>query len=118
MKTHNQKIGRWGEEIASAYLQKRGYKFVDANVRTPYGEIDLILRLNEITIFVEVKTRTSTRYGYPEEAITPQKQQHMLESAGHYVQEHEIDFWRVDAVSVIGKPSGKEPEITHFKDVL
>ncbi len=115
---HNQQIGYWGETIAAAYLQKHGYRLVERNVRTPYGEIDLILRLGEITVFVEVKTRTSTRYGYPEEAITPRKQQHMLESAEFYTEEHGIESWRIDAVSVVGKPEGGEPEITHFADVL
>lgn len=118
MSNYNQKIGYWGESIASDYLQKKGYKFVDRNIRTPYGEIDLILLLNGITIFVEVKTRTSTRYGYPEEAITPEKEDHILASAGHYAEEHGIDLWRIDAVSVIGKPAGTEPQIMHFEDVL
>ena len=115
---HNQKIGRWGEEIASTYLQNKGYEFVDGNVRTPYGEIDLIMRSNGILVFVEVKTRTSTRFGYPEEAITPQKQQHMLDCAGHYAEEHNLASWRIDAVSVEGKPSDGKPKITHFEDVM
>ena len=118
MKTHNQKIGRWGEGVAAEYLQEKGYELVDRNVRTPFGEIDLILRFNGITAFVEVKTRTSSRYGYPEEAITPQKQQHMFDSAEHYAEENKLEHWRIDAISVEGKPNGKEPKITHFEDVL
>jgi len=116
--SHNQQIGRWGEGIAAEYLQARGYFLVDRNVRTPHGEIDLILRLGEITVFAEVKTRTSTRYGYPEEAITPRKQQHMLESAAYYAQEHGIDHWQIDALAVEGRPNGGQPKITHFEDVL
>jgi len=115
---HNQKIGRWGEEIASTYLQNKGYEFVDGNVRTPYGEIDLIMRFNGILIFVEVKTRTSTRFGYPEEAITPQKQQHMFDCAEHYAQEKGLEDWRIDAISIVGKPLGAEPRIAHFEDIL
>ena len=115
---HNQTIGRWGEDVASEYLQKEGYIHVDRNVRTPYGEIDLILRRGEIIVFVEVKTRTSSRYGYPEESITPRKQQHMFDSAEHYAQEKKLEHWRIDAISVEGKPSGKEPKITHIEDVL
>ncbi len=116
--SRNQRIGRWGEKIAAEYLQKRGYILVDKNVRTPYGEIDLILRLDEIIIFAEVKTRTSTRYGYPEEAITQKKQQHMLESAAFYAQEHGIDHWQIDALAVEGKPANKNPKITHFENIL
>jgi putative endonuclease len=118
MTTHNQKIGRWGEEVASAYLQKKGYKFMDMNVRTPHGEIDIILQRGEITIFVEVKTRTSSFYGPPEMAITHRKQLNMFNSAEHYAEEHKIVRWRIDAISVEGKPNGEEPRITHFEDVI
>ena len=115
---HNQKIGRWGEEIAAEYLQKEGYILVDRNVRSPYGEIDLILKRDETIVFIEVKTRTSSRYGYPEESITPRKQQHMFDSAEHYAQEKNLAHWRIDAVSVEGKPDGEIPKITYFEDVL
>jgi len=116
--TYNQRIGRWGEEVAAQYLEERGYTRVAKNIYTPHGEIDLIMQLGEIVVFVEVKTRTSSRYGYPEEAITPRKLQHMFESAQYYAQENEIDHWQVDAVSVEGKPKGAKPRITHFEDVL
>ena len=118
MTKHNQKIGQWGEEIASAFLQKQGYQLVDQNLRTPYGEIDLIVRRGEITVFVEVKTRTSARYGYPEDSINLRKQEHMLAAAEYYSQENELSHWRIDAISVEGKPSKKEPKITHFEDIL
>jgi putative endonuclease len=118
MVNHNQKIGRWGEEIASVYLQKKGYKFIDANVRTPHGEIDIILQYHEVIIFVEVKTRTSSFYGPPEMAMTRQKQLNMFNSAEHYAEEHEIIHWQIDAVSVEGKPNSEEPRITHFEDII
>jgi len=118
MKNHNQKIGRWGEEIAAAYLQENGYELVDRNFRTPYGEIDLIVRGGEITVFVEVKTRTSARFGYPEESINARKQEHMFAAAEYYSQENALEHWQIDAISVEGKPSGKKPKITHFEDVL
>ncbi len=114
---HNQKIGRWGEEMAAEYLQKRGYEIVDKNARTPYGEIDLVTRLSGVTVFVEVKTRTSRRFGLPEEAITPRKQAHMLAAAEHYAAEHEIDSWQADVLAVEGAP-GKNPSIEHFENVL
>ncbi len=118
MSKHNQKIGRWGEQVAAEYLQNKGYELVDRNVRTPYGEIDLIHRRDGILVFVEVKTRTSSRYGYPEESITPRKQQHMFDSAEHYAQENKLEHWRIDAISIEGKPNGKTPKITHFEDIL
>jgi putative endonuclease len=114
---HNQKIGRWGEEMAAEYLRERGYEIVDKNARTPYGEIDLVARRDDLTVFVEVKTRTSRRFGLPEEAITPRKQAHMLAAAEHYAAEHEIDSWQADVLAVEGAP-GKAPSIEHFENVL
>jgi putative endonuclease len=114
---HNQKIGRWGEEMAAEYLQKRGYEILDKNARTPYGEIDLVARLDGVTIFVEVKARTSRKFGLPEEAVTPRKQARMFAAAEHYAAEHEIDSWQADVLAVEGQP-GQTPLIEHFENVL
>ena len=78
---HNQQIGKWGEQAAAEYLQKLGYEILDKNARTPFGEIDLVARLEAVTIFVEVKARTTRSFGLPEEAITPRKLSHMLACA-------------------------------------
>ena len=115
--THNQKIGRWGEEAAAEYLQARGYEIVEKNARTPYGEIDLVARLEGVIVFVEVKARTSRRLGLPEEAITPRKQAHMLAAAEHYAAEYEIDSWQADVLAIEGLP-GTMPAIEHFENVL
>lgn len=114
---HNQKIGRWGEEIAAAFLQKRGYEILDKNSRTPYGEIDLVANLGGVTVFVEVKTRTTRSFGLPEEAITPRKQAHMLAAAEHYAAERKIDSWQVDVIAIEGKP-GSTQQIEHFENIL
>jgi len=114
---HNQRIGKWGEDTATKYLTQRGYEIVARNVRTPYGEIDIIAKQNDITIFVEVKTRTSNTMGLPEEAITPRKRQHMLAAADHYAAEHEIDHWQIDVVAIEGKP-GSKPTITYFENAI
>ncbi|MFO7586232.1 MAG: YraN family protein [Anaerolineales bacterium] len=90
---HNQKIGKWGEGAAAEYLTARGYQIVERNVRTPYGEIDLVARIDGFTVFVEVKARTTRRFGLPEEALTKRKLRHMRAAAGHYAAEHEIDNW-------------------------
>lgn len=118
MTKHNQKIGRWGEGIAADYLAAKGYEIIARNARTPYGELDLIARLRGGLVVVEVKTRTSNRYGDPELAITPRKQEHLAASAAHYAQENNIDHWQIDAISVEGKPNGSSPKITHFEDIL
>ena len=114
---HNQRIGRWGEQAATEFLIQRGYVIVAQNVRTPYGEIDVIARQGEMTIFIEVKTRTSNRMGLPEESITPRKRQHMISAAEYYAVESEIDHWQIDVLSIEGSP-GAEPKITYFENAI
>jgi putative endonuclease len=115
--SHNQRIGKWGEETAADYLTQGGYEIVARNVRTPYGEIDVIAKQNDIIIFVEVKTRTSHTMGLPEESITSRKREHMLAAAGHYAAEHKIDHWQIDVVAIEGKP-GTKPVITYFENAI
>jgi putative endonuclease len=114
---HNQRIGKWGEQVAVEHLVSRGCEVVGRNVRTPYGEIDIVARQGDITLFVEVKTRTSNKMGLPEESITARKREHMIACAEHYAAEHEIDHWQIDVISVEGKP-GTEPVITYFENAI
>jgi len=117
MTKRNKQIGAWGEQAAADYLVEHGYKIVARNVRTPYGEIDIVARQGEMMIFVEVKTRTSKKMGLPEESVTPRKQEHMLAAAEHYAVEYGIDHWQVDVLAVEGKP-GMKPVITHFENAI
>ena len=117
MSNRNQKIGGWGESVAAKFLEERGYSVLARNVRTPYGEIDIVAGKNGFTVFVEVKTRTSSSLGPPEISVTPRKQEHMRASAEHYAQEHEIDYWQIDVIAVEGKP-GERPEFTHFENAI
>ena len=114
---HNQSIGRWGEDIAAEHLTQHNYEIINRNVRTPYGEIDIVARQGDITIFVEVKTRTSSKMGLPEESITPRKREHMLAAADHYAMQNEIDHWQIDVVAIEGKP-GMQPVITYFENAI
>ncbi len=113
---HNQKIGQWGEQAAAEYLQRQGYEILEKNARTPYGEIDLVAKLEAVTIFVEVKARTTRSFGLPEQAITPRKLAHMLACAEHYAAEHAIETWQLDVLAVEGAP-GVTPRIEHFENV-
>lgn len=117
MSKRNQKIGAWGEGVAAEYLKERGHRIIDRNLRTPYGEIDLVSEMDGITIFVEVKTRTSSTYGPPEISVTPRKQEHMLAAAEHYAQENEIDNWQIDVIAVEAEHQ-TSPRITHFENAL
>ena len=114
---HNQSIGKWGEDIAAEHLTQHNYEIINRNVRTPYGEIDIVARQGDITIFVEVKTRTSNKMGLPEESITPRKREHMLAAADHYAMQNEIDHWQIDVMAIEGKP-GTQPIITYFENAI
>jgi len=117
MSKNLQRIGRWGESVAAEYLEKRGYTVVRQNARTPYGEIDIIAEKEGLTIFVEVKARTTKKFGPPEVAVTPRKQEHMIATAQYYAQQNEIDHWQIDVIAVERK-NDRAPEITHFENAL
>ena len=95
-------IARIGEELAANFLKKRGYKIIERNFRKGYGEIDIIAVKNEILIFVEVKTRTSSNFGTPFEAITTWKLKSLVKTAQFYKSLHLLlpQALRIDAVSV------------------
>ena len=114
--TRNQRVGKWGEQAAADFLAERGYEIVARNLRTPYGEIDLIAQKDGFTIFVEVKARTSKVFGPPEVAVTPRKQGHMLACAEHYAQQNEIDHWQIDVIAV--EEIACKVEITHFENAI
>jgi putative endonuclease len=73
-------IGAFGERIVADALAQRGFSILARNERTRFGEIDLIVRKDRDVLFVEVKTRRSRTYGYPEEAITRLKRLHLSRS--------------------------------------
>ncbi|MGE5379162.1 MAG: YraN family protein [Bacteroidota bacterium] len=114
---HNQQVGKWGEETAAAYLSQRGYELIVRNARTPYGEIDIIARQAETTIFVEVKTLTSSKNFFPEQNVTARKREHMLACAECYAAENAIDHWQIDVIAIEGR-KGTEPKITHFENAI
>ena len=121
MKNNRRKvIGKWGEQLALQVLKDKGYQIVGQNVRTSYGEIDLIVSDKNTIIFVEVKTRSINSYGYPEESITKNKYLHLHESALSYIQEHpeRSEDWRIDVIAIEGDESKPNPKITWFENVF
>ena len=116
---NNKQTGKWGETIAEEYLKKFGFHVIFRNLRTPYGEIDLVVTDKNQIVFVEVKTRTSIKYGFPEEAVTPQKKQHMLQAAQNYIDSNpgNENGWRIDVVAIL-RENGKPPQVEWFKDAI
>jgi putative endonuclease len=98
----NNLLGRKGEDAAASHLIGMGYAILARNVRTPSGELDLVASAGEFLVFVEVKARRGRSHGLPEEAITPRKKKHLLESAQHYLQAtgRPDRPWRIDVVAI------------------
>jgi putative endonuclease len=119
MSSHRQIVGRWGENVAAEYLEKKGYKIVERNVHAARGEIDIVARKDNLLIFVEVRTRTSHSFSYPEESVTLRKQTYILSAAEEYLLLHPEsgDSWQFDLVAVEGSPGGN-PQIEHFENIL
>jgi putative endonuclease len=115
--TRRQELGRWGEDLAADWLVRHGCEILDRNVRTPYGEIDLVARQGDLLLFVEVKTRTNRTFGLPEESVTSRKQAHMLAAAEYYASQLAAESWQIDVIAIEGKP-GEKGDIVRFENVL
>jgi putative endonuclease len=115
-----QQIGRWGEELTAKFLQDKGYEIIGRNERTPYGELDLIARISDLVVFIEVKTRFSESFGLPEISVNQSKTRHILDSVQFYLQNHpEMDCaWRVDVIAIRRTVGGIPPEIVVFENAL
>lgn len=82
--------GIQGENEAASYLVSHGYQILHRNYRTKAGELDIVAQKNATIYFIEVKTRTSERYGKPYESVTHTKQAHMKRAAQWYVLQNKI----------------------------
>lgn len=108
---------RIGEEMAANFLKKLGYKIIDRNFRARNTEIDIVLVKDKTLVFVEVKTRTSEKFGTPLEQITYWKLKSLIKAAQYYKMTHQKlpEAMRIDAVSV--DLSSKEPKIEHIQNI-
>ena len=96
-------IGCIGENLARAYLLKKGYRILEQNYKVFFGEIDIIAEKNNCICFVEVKSRKSDKYGSPEEAITYHKQKKIIKVAQLYIKKKRIEdkYFRFDVITLI-----------------
>ncbi|VEG43171.1 TIGR00252 family protein [Mycolicibacterium flavescens] len=113
-------IGALGEQLAVDHLRSSGLRVLERNWRCRYGELDVIAVDDSVrtAVFVEVKTRTSDRFGGVEEAVTPQKVRRLRRLAGLWLAAQETGWpqVRIDVVRVrLGR--SRTPEITHLKGV-
>jgi putative endonuclease len=119
MSDRKMRLGSWGESLAVEYLSAHGVSILARNARTKYGELDIVGCLEGMTVIFEVKTRRTDTYGFPEEAISRIKRQHLIESSEAFLQDHpELPGeWRIDVIAIRLKP-GVQPEIEWFTNAV
>ena len=115
MAAHNE-LGKHGEYLARLFLLKKGYDILETNWTVGKAEVDIIARKRDVVIFVEVKTRQNSVFGYPEEGVTAKKEKLMMEAAVFYTREigHEAEI-RFDIIAITIEP---DMEIRHFRDAF
>ncbi len=108
----NQLIGRQGEDIACLFLKERGYRILERNYRYKSNELDIIAEHLGVLVVVEVKTRSSTKYGKPLEAISPYKIEGIVNATYGYIFEKKLDGVQVrfDIIEVL------DGSINHIED--
>ena len=110
-------LGKQGEELAVAHLLARGYELLYRNWRHSRAEVDIIARIGNDWVFVEVKTRETDYFGFPEEAVGKAKQKQLMQAANAFVEKFPINGEiRFDIIAVILNP--KKQEIHHIEDAF
>lgn len=100
-KTNKREIGNSGEDTAVKFLENKGYKILERNYYSRYGEIDIIAQDENTIVFIEVKYRKNNSFGSPLESISSKKIKSLCLTAKKYVQSEDIDS-RFDVVSITG----------------
>ncbi len=104
MSTSRVGLGRLAEICAARYLERNGYRIICRNYRSRRGEIDIIARNGSYLVFVEVRSKSSNRFGSPAESVTQAKQHKLRLTAEKYMQENNLEDvdCRFDLVEVDG----------------
>ena len=113
-------VGAIGEKTAALFLRRHGFKIVEQNVRSRYGEIDIIARKDRCLVFVEVRTRRGSEFGTPEESVTPAKRERLVALAESYLQslERMPPSWRIDLVAVELARDGRSSRVRHIENAI
>lgn len=111
------KKGHSAEEEVINYLENKGYLLKERNFRFGRSEIDLIMQDGDCIVFIEVKLRSSDRFGYPEDFLTEAQKGRIRDAAVFYMEEKKYDgHIRFDLLAVLSNSSIHE--ITHFEDAF
>lgn len=102
IKGEKRRLGFWGERRACKYLKKQGYKIIERNYKCPFGEVDIIAQKDDVTAFIEVKTRTSDYFGAPNEAVDNRRKDRYKNVVRYYYAHRQTDCTvRFDIIEVM-----------------
>jgi len=112
-------LGAHGEDLAAAHLIEAGLRVLDRNWRCPVGELDIVAREANTLVFCEVKTRRSSAFGDPAEAVTWRKARKLRQLAAHWLTEHDEHAREVrfDVIAVLAE-AGQPPTVRHVRAAL
>ncbi len=112
------RLGRYGEDLAVRYLRESGMEVLERNWRCEHGEVDVVARDGDCLVICEVKTRRSSGFGDPVEAVTFAKAMRLRRLAGAYLHRHDAETAqvRIDVVGVLCRP-GAAPVVRHVVGV-
>lgn len=115
---NNHPVGKFGEDIAVRFLEKRGFCIIERNVYMRGGEIDIVAKDGTKTVFIEVKTRFSLRQGGAIYAFSPGKFYKFYKAVLVYQQyKHVVDSFRLDFLAVQINPKTNKVRLRHFKNI-
>jgi putative endonuclease len=116
MAEHNE-LGKQGEELAVDFLQKNGYEILETNWTFQKAEVDIIAKKENTLAIIEVKTRSSTDFGLPQDFVKPKKIQLLVKAVNEYVQREDLDVdVRFDIIAI--HKTGNEFIIEHLEDAF
>ena len=117
MATHNE-LGKKGEKVALEFLKNKDYEILETNWRHRKAEIDIIAKMDDVLIFIEVKSRSNSHFGRPESFVDDKKQQLITDAASAYMEKvgHEWEV-RFDIIAVLFHNEAYQ-SIDHFKDAF
>ena len=119
MTSSSQHFGRSAEQLAARWLQKKGYRILERNLRLGGGELDLIAQYQETLVFIEVKGRRTDQFGGAPYAIDDRKKRQIIKLASYYLSLHGLSnqFCRFDVILVIGTDQ-VSPTVTHLEQAF
>jgi putative endonuclease len=110
-------LGREGEEMAAAYLQKKGYRILERNFRYQKAEVDILAKKDQILAAVEVKTRSSPYFGDPQDFVKKKQINLLVRAVDFFVNDKKLDVQvRFDIIAIIRNKAGMR--IEHLEDAF